>query len=109
MTTLVLLVLGLLTGACCWRRESRWFRAVTALGCVGYMAHVVLMGISHAARFGMIDDVSLLASTARYGTAYKAGLLAAQAVVDSYKVAILAVSVYLGVLALIPVGRRSTK
>lgn len=107
--TVAVVILGLLTAATLGVRHMWWLRLVVVLACVGFIAFLAAFGISNVARFGMIEDRTLLDSTVRYGEAYKAGLIAAQRAVDRNWPQWFAVSIYLGVLALAPVRRRPRK
>ena len=105
----VVVILGALTAASVGVRHMWWLRLLVVLACGGFIAFLAAFGISNAARFGMIEDRTLLDSTVRYGDAYKAGLLAAQRSVDRDWPLWFVVSVYLAVLALVPVRRRPRK
>lgn len=107
--TLMVVTLGALTAASVGLRHKWWLRLVVVLACWGFIAFLAVFGVSNAARFGMIEDRTLLDSTVRYGDAYKAGLLAAQRAVDRNWPQWFMVSIYLGILALVPVRRPQRK
>jgi hypothetical protein len=101
-----LIVLGLLTAGCVWARTLRWLRVTTVVGCM-FFALFFGHGLVHAARAAVIDDVSLLRSTVRYGDAYRAGSDATQRIVNRNVRSLALLYTYLMILALVPLRTKA--
>jgi len=99
----VVALIGLLVAVSVWRRDSRWLRYIAVLASAGW-GMMLLFGLAHIARFGAADDRSGLETQAKYGEAFRDGLLAAQEVAWRYLGPLMLIGLLLVVLALTPRG-----